>query len=98
MHLRRYRDAIADVGPKIEHPEGIPTWFIGDGGIENLRFVWPVLWGLAHNASLELIRGMPEPAYPRTTTEFRLPTGVEVGEEYRLSASRNWCPLADWEG
>jgi hypothetical protein len=85
------------VGPKIDHPEEIPTWFIGDGGIENLRFVWPVLWGLAHCASRELIRGLPEPAFPRKAADFRLPMGVEVGEEYRLSASRNWRTLADWD-
>jgi glycine/D-amino acid oxidase-like deaminating enzyme len=84
------------VGSKIDHPEGISTWLIGDGGIENLRFVWPVLWGLAHSASRELIRGMPEPAFPRGTAESRLPTGVEVGEEYRLSLSRDWRALEDW--
>jgi hypothetical protein len=81
------------VGSKTDHPEGIPTWFIGDGGIGNLRFVWPVLWGLAHSASRQLIRGLPEPSTPRETTEFRLPTGLAVGEEYRLSPLRSWRSL-----
>ena len=36
------------VGAKIDHPEGQRRWYIADGGIENLRFVWPVLWGSTH--------------------------------------------------
>lgn len=96
------------LGGKIDHPEGHPTWFIGEVGLENLRIVWPVLWGLAHSASRRLIRDIwsaPSagldggPAGKRfDAAKLALPTGIEVGTESRLSPSLNWSTLEEWEG
>ena len=92
------------VGAKIDHPEGARGWFMGDGGIENLRFVWPVLWGSAHSASKELIRQLaesplfdPSPSGRFDAREFQLSMGAELGEEKRLSALLRWQTLEEWK-
>ena len=95
------------VGAKIDHPDGLPRWFIGNGGIENLRFVWPVFWGLAHNASRELIQELVgSPLLNQTPSlkdkefdarEFQLSMEVVAGEEKRLSPSLRWHTLEEWK-
>jgi hypothetical protein len=87
-------------GAKVDHPQGTPTWFIGDGGIDNLRFIWPGLWSLAHASSLQLIQGLRnspflnDPALKATkkfnAKEYEIPLGVTTGEEKRLSSSQKW--------
>jgi 2-polyprenyl-6-methoxyphenol hydroxylase-like FAD-dependent oxidoreductase len=94
-------------GAKIDHPEGPRTWFIGDAGIKNLRFVWPVLWGLSYSASRRLVQQLSEdasldPSSSRGDKGFDaegLPvsTGVEVGEEKRLSTTLRWQTLEEWK-
>lgn len=88
------------VGPKIDHPEGDRHWFIGDAGIENLRYAWPVLWGLSHSASRELIRQLPEPSGAGVAFDAEqsgMPLGLEVGEELRLSPTMRWSSFDQWK-
>jgi len=86
------------LGGKVDHPEAKPTWFSGDLGITNLRFVWPVFWSLAETASQQLVQGLRE--LPATATfsasgpfraeRYEIRGGVPVGEEKRLSAAQRW--------
>lgn len=94
-------------GAKIDHPDGLQKWFIGDAGIENLRYVWPVLWGLAHGASRELLRDLTDsrllPAVSAGEAgglEAALPDairGVPIGEELRLSRALDWHTFEEWQ-
>jgi len=86
------------LGGKVDHPESKPTWFSGDLGITNLRFVWPVFWSLAETASQQLVQDISQ--LPATATfpasspfraeRYEIRCGLPVGEEKRLSAAQRW--------
>jgi hypothetical protein len=86
------------LGGKVDHPETKPTWFSGDLGISNLRFVWPVFWSLAETASQQLVQGLSQ--LPATATfpasspfradRYGIRCGLPVGEEKRLSSAQRW--------
>lgn len=93
-------------GTKVDHPEGAQTWHIEDAGIDNLRVVWPVLWGLTHGAGAELVRELSrskltlpssvKPARRLDAADPPLQTGVPVGEERRLSSRQKWQTIGEW--
>ena len=93
----------AYVGPKLDHPAGAPTSVVGDAGLENLRHVCPVLFGLAMPAAKEVLRQLEategwaridrarRPLDPRA----RALPGVEVAVEQRLSREQRWYEPAE---
>jgi len=86
------------LGGKVDHPESKPTWFSGELGITNLRFIWPVFWTLAEPASQQLVQELgqlPAAATFPASSPFRaerygIRCGLPVGEERRLSAAQRW--------
>jgi hypothetical protein len=88
----------AYLGPKIDHPEGKPTWFRGDLGVKNLRFVWPVFWTMAGVASESLVEELRGTPVAKDFTETAAFSGAQhgvrmrapLGEEKRLSAAQQW--------
>jgi hypothetical protein len=86
-------------GQKIDHPSGALTWFVGDAGLSNLRYVWPVTASLARPAALELVEQLEgteawrKIIRDRRALDARLRglTPVAIGEEKRLGPEVRWC-------
>jgi hypothetical protein len=86
------------VGKKIDHPQDKPTWYLGDLGVANLRFVWPVFWTMSETASSGVIsnlRASDDTAAfaagkPFDGAEHGIVTGAVVGEERRRSPVQEW--------
>jgi glycine/D-amino acid oxidase-like deaminating enzyme len=91
-------------GPKVDHPTGALAQFVGDVGVSNLRYVWPVALSLARPAAVEVVRQLEQTDAGQELLRARRPldprvralAGVAVGTERRLSDGQRWYSPAEF--
>jgi hypothetical protein len=91
-------------GPKVDHPGGALASFVGDAGVSNLRYVWPVALSLARPAAVEVVRQLEQTDTWQELVRARRPldnrlralAGVPVGTERRLSDAQRWYSPAEF--